>query len=198
MFPLLSCTLLLMFSTRCAWQAKMFYPNAFQTGKVLDKGETQSSIHLPMNLGIAHGFSKSGFELSGIGGFSGLNTGGIGFAVSKAITRGDLFFTSGTADAELFFNTGYNFAGMRFTGTYAIGYYPKDWFGIYVPLKVGYLFYDLDGAKGNGVSFIPGLGISFEGKKIIFRVGGNVPLPSSIDENVIQLPYLAVQISQRW
>ncbi|GAI30189.1 unnamed protein product, partial [marine sediment metagenome] len=43
-----------------------------------------------------------------------------------------------------------------------------------------------------------GLGISFEGKKIIFRVGGNVPLPSSIDENVIQLPYLAVQISQRW
>lgn len=178
-----------MFSTRCAWQAKMFHENAFQTGKILDKGETEVGIHLPLNATVAHGLLESGFEFRGFAGYSGWNTGGIGIAMGKAITKGDLFFSSGTADAELFFNTAYNFAGMRFTGTYAIGYYPKDCFGIYVPLKVGFLFYDLDGAKGNGFFFVSGLGLSFEipkdDKTAVFRIGANYPFPESLDANVL-------------
>ena len=80
----------------------MFHENAFQTGKILDKGETEVGIHLPLNATVAHGLLESDFEFRGFAGYSGWNTGGIGIAMGKAITKGDLFFTSGTADAELF------------------------------------------------------------------------------------------------
>lgn len=180
----------------------MFHENAFQTGKILDKGETEVGVHLPLNATVAHGFLESGFEFRGFAGYSGWNTAGIGIAMGKAITKGDLFFSSGTADAELFFNTGHNFAGMRFTGTYALGWYPIDQFGLYVPLKVGFLFYDLDGAKGNGFFFVPGLGLSFEipkdDKTAVFRIGVNYPFPELIDANVLQFPYIAVQVLFRW
>ncbi|GAI91980.1 unnamed protein product, partial [marine sediment metagenome] len=46
-------------------------------------------VHLPLNATVAHGLLESGFEFRGFAGYSGWNTGGIGIAMGKAITKTD-------------------------------------------------------------------------------------------------------------
>jgi len=178
----------------------MFYPHSYQTGEVLEKGEDEivvSYIVLPTS--FAHGFSDKGLELRGFWGWSGWDIGSLGIGVTKSLTKDEKFYTSGTAETEFVFNTEYDFTGMRIIGTYALGYNPIPQFGIYTPIKVAYLFYDFNGEKGGGFSFVPGLGISFEPqKKTVFRIGGNIPSPSLLDENVEQHLWVYVQVVFRW
>lgn len=182
----------------------MFYPYTFQTGKVLEQGKNEIGVHIPANVTIARGILRSGLELRAGAGLSGLDIFGANLGLGKSVTRSTHLFSSGYADTEIFFNSEHEYAGMRFTGTCALGYYFRNDFGVFAPIKAGYLFYDLAGSKGGNVVFVPGLGITYERRHVAVRLTGNVPLPTAIHgtddaaTEVLQMPYAGLQLLFCW
>jgi hypothetical protein len=186
-------------SLSCAWQAKMFYENAFQTGTVLGRGENEIGVHVPFNITYAAGFSNTGIEVRGLIGWSGLNTAGFCGAVGKSLLRSEHLYSSLSIDGEYFFNSEHDFAGVRGTGTVALGYYPAEWFNIYVPVKAGYIYADYAGEKHGSYCFVPGIGIGFEiDRHLILRGAVNVPIPENIGGDILQFPYIGSQLLYRW
>jgi len=196
----LSVLLIELFVVGCSWQPKMFHPTVSQTGKVLGSGQTELGIYtylyLPANFVLARGFGQ-GFEIRGALGLVGSDIGGGELTLIKRISQGKKLFTSGSVALEIFGAKQHSFGGIRMSGGYGLGFYPKSWFALYIPLRFDLLFYDWEGKKTIGAAVLPGLGLSLEGKHFIFRIAGNVPLPSMVGK-VMLLPYLGAQTSFRW
>lgn len=217
--PKLNCTkllfltiLLCLFFLGC-WDYYVWDPNAFQTGKVLEKGYADAEIHLipafsefrwrMFDGGFAIGIAN-GFEARLTAGESGLSNGSViagGLNIVRAVTHHAPLFTSAALGIEELYLTGMEyendsgrFIGNRISGCFSIGFYPKPWFGIYLPIKTSHLTID----NYSGWVFTPGLGLGFESKSLFFRIAGNYPISTFQEYTVATMPYVGAQFGVRF
>jgi len=79
----------------------------------------------------------------------------------------------------------------------ALGFYPSSWFGVYFPLKVGWLDAQWGSDQSaNCLEFVPGVGFSFEKDGFVFRIAGNLPTPPRVGD-ADNVPYIGMQIGFR-
>jgi hypothetical protein len=202
---------------------------AFQTGKVLERGQVQATVHsfvfdeyylLPYgssSCGIGHGL-----ELGIAGGKDCLVPAWNGlFSATQSVYSSRHLFGSASLSLEGFAREDtFRFSGARVSATGALGYYPWSWLGIYVPLKLSYIYGRPDsfaGSRGDepvtwhfpgvkGLAFLPGLGLSFESRYVFARFAVNSPSfgpevhrasSDSLTTTFSLFPYLGAQVGVR-
>jgi hypothetical protein len=163
-------------------------------GSVEIEGHTQ--LWVPMNVSLAVA-PLDGLETRvgyGVVGSDDPNGAVRGWELSltRRILKTDEWFSSASVAYEKFHSDEWRLDGTRITSSLAVGLYYSDWFGIYLPLKVGWL----DVGRADAYEVVPGFGLTFERYGLVFRIAGNFAIPSRVGrfENV---PYVGMQIGLR-
>lgn len=195
---------------------------AFQTGKVLERGEVQATArsysYIPVPYGSLSCGLGNGFELEIAGGrdfpepLSGL------LSVKQSVYSSRNLFGSASLSLEGFARSDtFRYSGARVSATGALGYYPWSWLGVYAPVKFSYILWRPDFFAGTwkgervtrrfpgveGLALVPGLGLSFESQYVFARLAYNSPLfgptvkGDSLTYGFALIPYLGAQVGVR-
>jgi hypothetical protein len=195
---------------------------AFQTGKVLERGQVQATARsfcqYPMQYGSLSCGVGNGLELAIAGGrdfpmpLSGL------VSATQSVYSGDDLSGSVSLSLEGFARADtFRYSGTRVSGAFALGYYPWSWLGVYAPVKLSYVRLPPDLFAGtwwgkrvtrrfpgvDGLALVPGLGISFESQYVFARLGYNFPLfgptvkSDSLTYGFDLIPYFGAQVGVR-
>ncbi len=203
-------------STGCAPQPYLWCPNGFHTGKTLAPGEKQVAVHT-----FLYGPTYASFTMStgrDWEGFVGL--GQVGQIYPEApilganlgMTRSHLRFwwirSSAGLEVEGFASGAPLYPRQDLTGaqvfaTYAVGAFPKDWLGVFFPLKITYVWADWEGDISRGFGLVPGFGVTLERRHLFLRGAFNqgvaVDWPPTPDVGDLRLwYYLGLQLGYRW
>jgi hypothetical protein len=191
---------------------------AFQTGKVLERGQVQATArsyeYYPTSYGsLTCGVGK-GLELEIAGGKDFPEPWSALLSVTKSVYSSRNLFGSAALSLEGFARSDtFRYSGARASATGALGYYPWSWLGAYVPVKLSYILWQPDSyaVQGtirhfpgvSGLALVPGVGLSFESRYVFVRLAYNYPLfgPHVNDDTLTYgfslIPYLGAQVGVR-
>lgn len=195
--------------------------NAFQSAKVLEEGRNEVEIHsladIPTNIGYARGIGngteiRASLGLTGefcdvYGESPGMPMTGADFSLTRAIVDDTPNCVSVTVSAGGF-HAGYwdeHLFGGRLSAGINLAHYPAPWLGFFLPLKLRGVLAN----SGNYYAYVlPGIGVSIEPWRLIFRIAGNCPVlgfghfgPESsglLNYSLAPAPYLGLQLGYRW
>jgi hypothetical protein len=196
---------------------------AFQTGKVLERGQIQATArsyeYHPIPYGSLSCGLGRGLELGIAGGKDALVPAWNGlFSATQNVYSSRNLFGSASLSLEGFARPDtFRYSGARVSATGAPGYYPWSWLGVYAPVKLSYIYGRPDSFAGtrrgepvtrhfpgvSGLALVPGVGLSFESRYVFGRIAYNCPLfgPSvtgdSLTTGFVLVPYLGAQVGVR-
>jgi len=195
---------------------------AFQTGKVLERGQVQATglsyYYLPMPYGSLACGLGNGLELGIAGGMDFPELLSASLSAKQSVYSNRNLFSSASLSLEAFSRSDtFRYSGARVSATGTLGYYPWSWLGVYAPMKLSYIYWRPDFFAGirrgervtrrfpgvSGAAFVPGIGLSFESRYIFGRVAYNCPLfgPAVVGDSLTYgfdlVPYLGAQVGVR-
>ncbi len=187
--------------------------NTFQSGRVLDKDNTEIELHtileIPLFGSVAHGFAdgwEARINVGQVGGVVGEAAAlGAELGLCRALLRKGPFRSSITLGLEGFTTPfqDQDFTGGRVTVSHSMALYPKPWFGIFVPTKVSWLNSMWREELSRGFVFIYGIGFGTDLNQFFVRGAYNNPLAidypfTYIVGDVSFFQFLGLQIGYRW
>jgi len=207
---------LLLLSTGCLPVPHLWYPNHYQTGRILDSSQKQVALHT-----FLHGPTYASFAMSTGRDWEGMiglgQVGQIGreapiLGMNVGMTRRHLRFwwirSSVGLEVEGFASRGPIFPMQDLTGAqvfaaYAAGVFPRDWLGVFFPVKVAYVWADWEDEVSSGLGLVPGCGLTLEKRHVFLRAGFSqgvaVDWPPTPDVGDLRLwYYLGLQLGYRW
>lgn len=198
--------LISLFFTGCPPKITLWDPDAYHTGKVLENKdwETEVSSHYwgrglrYPNIGAGYGLPAN-FNIRGRFGKIGVDErdsaviNSVGLNLTKGLSKRSPLFTSGSLGLEIL-STSKSGRGFRFSGCYALGFYPVSHMGIYLPLKVSCVSVKSHSA----LAFVYGLGMGYERSHFFIRMASNIPIQLSGYDGLELSFYEGLQIGIRW
>jgi hypothetical protein len=195
--------LIILFLAGCA-DVILVDPDVYHTGKVLENKDWEIEVRSNQlwavwpypNIGLGYGLPND-FNIRGrfgpVGGSEDCIS-SVALDLTKGFSRRSPLFTSGSLGLEILSGSKSG-TGLRFSGCYALGFYPVSWMGIYLPLKVS----GVSIRSYSAWAFVPGLGFGYEPSHFFIRIASNFPLQSGGGYEGLELwPYLGAQIGIRW
>lgn len=197
----------------CGHRPYLWYPNTYQTGRVLEEERIAVALHTVSYIPLYGSFTckigegwQAGIGLGQNGGIGGIAA-SLGSALSltrRHLKRGQ-FFSSITLEAEGFLtpDPDHHFSGMGIASSYSLGFYPFRSVGLFVPVRIGWIYTSWDRDRLTGFFHAPGIGGSLEFGRVFIRGAYNQPMAfhypftNQIDYLVF-IPYVGLQLGYRW
>ena len=182
----------------------MVHPNVYSSGKVLPRGRVEFGAQFFPGATLGVGMGK-GTELRANFGYTGDDITGGGFEFCKELYHENKIWISGSAGADWFNNSDTSFSGHRIMFGGTLSWYPVPGrVGLHFPMRGYYMTYKWDWASstvqndtGDGYVFVPGMGLSVEGRYLAWKLGFNAPSTDYIGRTEL-LPTVGTQISVRF
>jgi hypothetical protein len=181
----------------CTWEPRMFHPDIYSSGKVLEKGKTEVAAQVVPGGQITCGVGKDA-EIKGFVGIMGDDIWGGDITLTKSVYQKSLLYSSLSLGAGAFKADKHDFDGYRLSAGWTGSVYTRNGrFAVHVPFKVYWTHYQWRGlteflwinqtgpwidVENDGVYGVIGLALSVQGKNLALRWGINAPLHERLGE----------------
>jgi hypothetical protein len=190
------------------WTPKMVHPYIYESGRVLQAQRVELAGQFFPAGSVAAGLGQ-GFAVRASYGYVGDDVVGWGGELTRSLYSRAPYYVSATAGGEWFESDDHDFSGRRWFGGLTGSWYPgSKCFGVHLPLRVYSMSYNwgthfiewggtrLEPEVGDGVVFVPGIAVSFEGDHVAFRMGASGATVDYLD-GIDLWPYVGAQVAIR-